>query len=93
MQARFIQLDETTMNNTGGQYGIVSTMRVGNFNEPFISVKDLIDELQLRSAADAEVIAEDNLAQEHPVDIDMKVVSARWRAINDLVRELRQMIQ
>lgn len=81
------------MNNTGSQYGIVSTIRVGNFNEPFISVKDLIEELQLRCSADAEVIAEDNLAKEHPSDIDMKVVSARWRAINDLVRELRQMIQ
>ena len=81
------------MNNTGSQYGIVSTICVGNFNEPFISVKDLINELQLRCSADAEVIAEDALSAEHPADIDMKVVSARWRAINDLVRELRQMIQ
>lgn len=78
------------MNNTGNTYGIVSAIRIGNFNEPFISVKDLIEELQSRCSADAEVIAEDNLAQEPPSDIDMKVVSARWRAIHDLVRELQQ---
>ena len=92
MNAKIILLDEQGMQNTSGQFGIVCGYRQGPFSEPYISLKDLIKALQESSDNDARVIAEDNCSNEHEASIDMKVISARWCAVNDIIKDLKTMV-
>lgn len=92
MNAKLILLDEQSMNSTSGQYGLVSGFHTGQFTEPYISLKDLIKALRDSSDNDARVIAEDNCSNEHEASIDMKVISARWCAVNDIINDLKTLL-
>ena len=86
--ARIIFVDENQLRETGRQFGLASAVQTERTAEMYINVNDLIAFLRKQNDADADLIASDACSETHPADIDMKVVGARWRAVNDIIQAL-----
>ena len=83
MSVKVINLDERSMNATSGQYGVVSAYQNDKFSEKYINLNMLIEDVQLKCDALAEMMAAP------PENADIVAITSEWRGLHTFLGELK----